>query len=107
MGGQTPFDRMNTTQIPIDRSLARPLGLKGAVESFEMYDQLGNCAASALFKTGPETFEVYFWLFNDTIPKRTIGTLKRCKAAMNRFFYRKQGEGFVAAQDWTPKYNHV
>lgn len=80
----------------------KPIGLKGAVESFEMYDPLGNCAASALFKTGEETFEVYFWDFNSNTPRRTVGTLKRCKSAMNHFFYSKERNGFVAAQDWTP-----
>lgn len=71
------------------------IGLKGAIESFEMHDPFGNACASALFRTGPSDFEVYFWDFNSTIPRRVTGTLRECKYAMNFFFDVKIEEGFI------------
>jgi len=72
----------------------KTIGLKNAVDSFEMHDPLGNTCAAALFKPGVTEFELYLWEFNSSVPKRITGDLGRCQGAMQRFFDRKIAEGF-------------
>ncbi len=74
----------------------KTIGLKGAIESFEMHDPLGNTCAAALFRNGcHDDFEVHFWDFNSSVPRRCAGTLNNCKLAMDLFFDRKIAEGFI------------
>jgi len=90
------------TKIMSDLAQNRISGLKGAVESFEMFDSNGNCAAGALFHNGPREFEAWFWDFNSAIPRRIQGTLKDCKLRLQLFFERKEREGFVCATEPIP-----
>ncbi len=71
------------------------IGLKGAVESFQLHDPLGNACAAALFKIGADTFELYLWRFNDAIPVRHVDRLAILKNVMNHFFYARLAEGFI------------
>ncbi len=72
--------------------------VKGAVESVELFDNSGNCAAAAIWKIGPETFELYLFDYNSSVPRRSVGSLAMVKAQYNAFFHRKIEEGFQAPQ---------
>ena len=71
------------------------IGLKGAVESFELHDSLGNTCAAAMFKTGEETFDLYLWDFNSATPRRHTGSLGIIKCQMQTFFDCKVAAGFI------------
>lgn len=77
----------------------RAIGLKGAIESFEMFDNGGNCCSAALFRhgeiEGEPIFEVYFNDYNNSGPRLFRGSLGNCKLSMQLFFERKQKEGFA------------
>lgn len=77
----------------------RTVGLKGAVESFEMFDSLGNCAAAALFKLDGDQFEVALWDFNNCVSVRYRNTLAICKNVMEHFFYARERDGFTCATE--------
>lgn len=71
------------------------IGLKGAVESFQLHDTDGNACAAALFKTGPDSFELALWRFNDAHPVIYRDRLAILKNVMNHFFYARLAEGFI------------
>jgi hypothetical protein len=74
----------------------RTVGLHGAIESFEMFDPLGNTSAAALVQTGaPDSFELWLWDFNSSVPRRKVASLGLLKNAMDIFYHAKLKEGFI------------
>ncbi len=68
--------------------------IKGALEAFELHDSMGNTCAAAMYKTGPEAFELYLWDFNSAVPRRQVGSLGIIKNAMQVFYDCKVAAGF-------------
>lgn len=46
-----------------------------AIRDLKLWDSLGNYCRIELFKTGPNTFELYLHDFNDATPRRFVGPL--------------------------------
>ncbi len=74
------------------------IGLAGAVESFQMWDDAGNACAAALFKVGVHEFDLYLWRFNDAVPIKYRGTIGLLKASMEAFHRGMVDAGFIEPQ---------
>lgn len=73
------------------------IGLKGAIESFQLWDELGNCCAAALFRSqgNAECFDLLLWDFNSAIPRVVVGSRELCNNFMRSFHDRKVADGFL------------
>jgi len=108
---ETPMGDLNSSHLIPQRQ--RAIGLKGAIESFEMFDDMGNCCSAALFGPvnkpavapskcdrsgevdGEPIFEVAFNDFNNSDLRLFRGSLGNCKLSMQLFFERKEKDGFA------------